>query len=277
MLVNRQPEQFSLLYDHNPCREDDTALLFYQGNVLLKDTGDTGRFPLWREVSGLCEGIQPLHLFTQGRRRFFFVRAEQVEAAPKGYSFQSVRAFRTLQPEEDGFLLNAANHLSAWYGTHRYCGVCAGNMQPAPVERALVCGNCGHVVYPVICPAIIVALTDGERILLARNANGVFRHFSLLAGYMEVGETAEQAVRREIMEEVGLKVRNIRYIASQPWGLSQSLMLGFHADLDGDDKITLQVSELAEARWYTRSELAPAENTTSIAFDIIERFRTGVL
>ncbi|MDD3212664.1 MAG: NAD(+) diphosphatase [Eubacteriales bacterium] len=277
MLINLQPEKFSLLYDHNPCDEDDTVLLFYQGNILLKDSGDGGRFPLWRQVAGLCEDAVPAHLFTQDNRRYFYVRAEHVEAAPEGYSFQSVRAFRTLQPEVDGFLLNAANHLTAWYGTHRYCGVCAGKMLPAPVERALICESCGHVVYPVISPAVIVALTDDDRILLARNANGVFRHFSLLAGYVEVGETAEQAVKREIMEEVGLNVRNIRYLASQPWGLSQSMMIGFHAELDGDAKITLQVSELAEARWYSRSELAPMDNTASIAFEIIERFRTGKL
>lgn len=277
MLINAQPEQFSLLYDHTPCRADDTVLLFYQGNVLLKNADQNGRFPLWHEIEGVCDDMPPAHLFTQGKRRFFFIRAEHVESAPEGFSFQSARAFRTLQPEGDGFLLNAANHLSAWYGAHRYCGVCAGMMRPAPVERALICEDCNHVIYPVISPAVIVALTDGDRILLARNANGVFRHLSLLAGYVEVGETAEQAVQREIMEEVGLKVRNIRYLASQPWGLSQSMMIGFHAELDGDAGITLQVSELAEANWYPRSELSPMDNTVSIAFEIIERFRTGKL
>lgn len=111
--------------------------------------------------------------------------------------------------------------------------------------------------------------------MLARNARGVFRHYSLIAGFVEVGETLEQAARREILEEVGLHVRDIRYLGSQPWGLSQSLMVGFHATLDGCAQITLQESELAEAHWYTKDELPEYAGSTSIAYEIIQRFIQG--
>ena len=131
--------------------------------------------------------------------------------------------------------------------------------------------------YPSVLPAVIVAITNNDRLLLARNAQNVFRFFSLIAGFVEVGETAEQAVHREVLEEVGLRVKNVRYVASQPWGISQSLMLGFAAELDGPDTIRLQESELAEARWFTREEVPIYESTTSIAFDIMAKFRLGQL
>jgi len=277
MLINERPDAYALPYDPRPLEENDTVLLFRNGDVLLHVAGIGNRLPLWRDIAGAGGACAPLHAFTQDQRRVFVGTAEPDAEAPKGYAFQSVRAFRTLMPTQDGFLLNAAYHLSVWYATHRFCGACGGQTRPALHERALVCENCGLVRYPVISPAVIVALTDGDRILLARNARSTFKHYSLLAGFIEVGETAEQTVHREIMEEVGLKVKAIRYVASQPWGLSQSLMIGFRAALDGPPDITLQTSELSEARWFARSELRAPGNTASIAFDIIERFRQGKL
>ena len=188
-----------------------------------------------------------------------------------------MRSFRSLLPTEDGALLNAAYHLSVWYREHRFCGACGGSMQPAPVERALQCGCCSHILYPTIQPAVITAITHGNRLLLARNAHSAWRHYSLIAGYVEVGETAEQAVRRETMEEVGLRLQNIRFIASQPWGFSQSLMLGFTAELDGPADIRLQESELSEAGWFRREDVPQLDSTASIAYDLMERFRRGLI
>ena len=125
---------------------------------------------------------------------------------------------------------------------------------PLPLERALGCESCGQVTYPTVSPAVSVAITQGDRLLMARNARGAFHHFSLIAGYVEPGESLEDTVHREVMEEVGLRVKNLRYVGSQPWGLSQSLMVGFHAGWGGGSP---QESELAEARWFHRSEIAP--------------------
>ena len=124
---------------------------------------------------------------------------------------------------------------------------------------------------------MIVAITDGDRILLARNARGEARHYALIAGYVEVGKTLAHAVRREVLEEVGLRVKNLRYLGDQPWGVSGSLMFAFHAELDGSPEITLQQSELADAQWFARDALAPSAHRVSIAFELIERFRRGEL
>ena len=136
-----------------------------------------------------------------------------------------------------------------------FAGCCGGKMAPGEKERSMVCSACGHTEYPKISPAVIVAIRNGDRLLMSRYARGAYRHYALIAGYLEIGETFEDCVKREVMEEVGLKVKNIRYYKSQPWAFSDTVMIGFVADLDGDDTIRLQEEELSEAGWFTREEI----------------------
>lgn len=276
MLFNPSPEQFSLIYDAAPCRENDTVLLFHRNEVLLSASGDSFLLPQWHDVRTLYPDALLTHAFTFANRRVLIGQVEPAVVSGS-LSFQNTRIFRMLAPETEGYLLNVAYHLSVWYATHHFCGVCGGATHPAPVERALVCSQCGYTQYPVISPAVIVAVTNGDRLLLARNTYSAFRHLSLIAGYVEAGETAEQTVAREVAEETGLKVKAIRYLASQAWGFSQTLMLGFHAELDGPADIVLQASELSEAGWYLPSEIPPNDSPASIAFDIMEKFRRGQL
>ena len=277
MLINDHPECFSLANHAQSIAAEDYLLVFQGENVLLRGTDENARLPRWQELMRLPVPMYPLQVFSYGDQNVFLINIEQVIDVPDGLAFSSVRVFRLMADQEEAFLLSVAYHLSIWYGKHRYCGVCGGKMQPSDTERALICGQCRNTLYPTISPAVIIAITDNDRILLARNAYGVFRHFSLIAGYVEVGETLEQAAQREILEEVGLRVRNLRYLASQPWGLSHSLMIGYHAELDGSPEIVLQQSELAEARWFGRDELPEHASPASIAFEIIERFRRNEL
>ena len=276
MVLNENPEQFSLTWDARPCTAGDIALIFREGEVLLRPETMPSRLPLYADVATWLPPSAFTHACTQAGRRVFIAT---LDAWPQAAPLQpeSVRVFRMLPSAEDGFLLDTAYHLWVWYRQHRFCGACGAVLSPAPVERALHCAACGLTLYPTIAPAVTTAITHGDHILLARNAHGPFQHYSLIAGYVEVGETLEQTVAREIKEEVGLRVRHIRYVGSQPWGLSQTLMLGFHAELEGSDAITLQESELAEARWFPREALEPQPHTASLSFEIIERFRQGTL
>ncbi|MCL2610926.1 MAG: NUDIX domain-containing protein, partial [Defluviitaleaceae bacterium] len=121
-------------------------------------------------------------------------------------------------------------------------------------------------------PVIIVGIIDGERILLTKYASGYDR-YALVAGFVEIGETLEDAVRREIKEEVGLNVCNIRYYKSQPWAFSQSLLMGFFADVYGDDNVTIDKRELSEATWFHREDIPKGYTTISLTWTMIEAFR----
>lgn len=144
-------------------------------------------------------------------------------------------------------------------------------------ERALVCPVCGQTEYPKICPAVIVAVTDGERLLMSRYRGRAYRGYALIAGFVEIGETFEETVRREVMEEVGLKVKNIRYYKSQPWAFTDTEMIGFFAELDGDDRIRLQEDELSEAGWYHRDEIPEDTSLISVGSEMKMAFKHGEL
>ena len=173
------------------------------------------------------------------------------------------------------FLAATALHLFRWYVSHRFCGRCGSALRPSPRERALVCTGCSETFYPVIAPCVIVAVIDKDRLLLTRYARPDAVRLVLVAGFVEIGETAEQAAVREVMEETGLRIRNLRYAGSQPWGLSGTLAVGFFAELDGPDAIHLDTGELAEARWVNRADIPPCPDDASLTMTMIERFARG--
>ena len=132
------------------------------------------------------------------------------------------------------------------------------------------------MIFPRIAPAAIIALTHGDKLLLSRYANRPVRRHSLLAGFIEIGETAEEAVAREVMEEVGLRVKNIRYYKSQPWGIAGNLSVGYFCDLEGEDEtVTLDEAELAMAEWFSREEIPDEDEGISLTGEMIRVFREG--
>ena len=174
--------------------------------------------------------------------------------------------------DDERALISSARQLLHWERTHRYCGRCSAPMEQKKDERAKVCSSCGHIAFPRLNPAIIVAVRRGDRLLLGRNCR--YRHrrmFSLVAGFVEVGETLEQAVRREVMEEAGVSLRNVRYFGSQAWPFPSTLMLGFRAEYAGGE-ITLHDGELIEAGWYPAEALPEIPRPGSISRELIDDF-----
>jgi NAD+ diphosphatase len=168
-----------------------------------------------------------------------------------------------------------AIQLVAWDRTHRYCGQCGAATETLAHERAKQCPSCGLISYPRISPAIIIAVVkrnDGDaRVLLARNHRFPTGRYSVLAGYVEPGETLEECARREVCEEVGIDIKNIRYFGSQPWPFPNSLMIGFTAEYERGE-ITLEEGELADARWFSAGALPELPPKMTIARRLIDWF-----
>ncbi|WP_317204582.1 NAD(+) diphosphatase [Janthinobacterium sp.] len=190
------------------------------------------------------------------------------------------RGLRSLFNAVDDGMLGLASRacqVAEWARTHRYCGVCAAPMALAAGERCFKCPACGMLAYPRISPAMMVLIRKGERVLLAMHTNSPSKRFSPLAGFLEAGESIEEAVHREVMEEVGLRVHNLRYFTSQSWPFPHSLMIAFTADyLDGE--IRVDASEIAEARWFGPDDVWPEPvSTVSISSLLVDAHRPGVV
>lgn len=254
----------------------DDIILCYDGeSVFVRQHEGQISFPLYCDFK---VDIDLIYLFNIDEARFFLYKDADRELLAE-FSTLTLAArskIHMAEPHWLGFAAVTGLHLNRWYQNRSFCGKCGSKMLLHGSERSLICTECGLTEYPKISPAVIVAITDGDRLLLSRYANRPYRRFALIAGFTEVGEPIEETVAREVMEEVGLKVTNLRFYKSQPWGLTDSLLLGFFCDLVGDDKITLSTDELAEACWFERDNL-PLNETTHISLtqEMIELFRAG--
>lgn len=215
------------------------------------------------------------YLFSIEDEEYFLLRGTDALEEKGSYHYESVRTLRQLESKEVCFAVMTAYHLYMWYRDNGYCGRCGGETVHDDKERMLRCPKCGNMIFPKIAPAVIVALTDGDRILMTKYADREYKKYALIAGFTEIGETVEETVAREVMEEVGLKVKNIRYYKSQPWGVDSNLLLGFFAELDGDDIIHRDEKELAEAEWFERSAMPAHDDGISLTREMMGVFERG--
>jgi NAD+ diphosphatase len=193
-------------------------------------------------------------------------------------SFEDLRALSPLLPAEDAGLLGYARAMVSWRRRHRYCGSCGAPTRAAKGGHVAICtdASCGAEQFPRIDPAIIVLISDGERVLLGRQASWPAMRYSTIAGFVEPGESLEDAVRREVLEETGVQVDRVGYHSSQPWPFPASLMLGFTAHAV-TTTIQLNDAELEDARWFTRADLDAGRvllpPPQSISFQLIGHWR----
>lgn len=281
MIQDIEPHRLDNTFSHREVQEGDYIALFRGNEALLnRESEEKLRLFTWREVCRLTgrKDWPLIYLFRIDGCGFYLFEGGGLweELLAKGACPEKTQVFRTMKPGWLAFGGITAHHLYHWYVHTRFCGRCGKEMIPDEKERAMRCLSCKNLVYPRISPAVIVGVTHGDRILLTRYAGRAFTNYALIAGFTEFGETLEDTVRREVMEEVGVRVKNIRYYKNQPWAFSESLLVGFYAELDGDETITLEEDELAEAVWVKREQVPERKNDISLTAEMMERFRLGL-
>lgn len=189
--------------------------------------------------------------------------------APEGMAFRDLRGIFAILDEEFFGVAGRAKQIVAWHATHRFCGRCGGETEQAKGEMAMRCTRCGMMHYPRVSPAVIVRVRRDDEVLLARSPGFPPGLHSVLAGFVEPGESIEETVRRELREEVGIEVENLRYFGSQSWPFPNSLMIAFTADYAGGE-LTPEPAEIEAAGWYAPHDLPPLPPKVSIARRMID-------
>ncbi len=220
---------------------------------------------------------QAIFLGEQDQQFLFALRLpdQQPQHIPAGSEFVELRDAMSHLPADDASLIAYARAMISWQDRHAYCGSCGCENQAEQGGFVMACSDqtCGHRSFPRLDPAIIVLVQHQDRCLLGRQPSWPAERFSTLAGFVEPGESLEDAVRREVHEETNVRVTNCRYLASQPWPFPAALMIGFHADANTTE-LRYNDGELAEARWLSRAQIQAREVTlpppTSVAFKLIE-------
>ena len=255
---------------------EDFILCFHEGQVLLRrEADDTLTLPTLSRMAAWETPVAPRYLFRmQGHN--FFLWTDPAPAFPDcGFAYEPARQLRQIKSKEICFAVMTGWHLYNWYRVNRLCGCCGTPTVHDDKERMLRCPNCGNMIFPRISPAVIVAVTNGDQLLLSKYAGRAYTRYALLAGYTEIGETIEQTVHREVMEEVGLRVKNLRYYKSQPWGVDGNVLMGFFCDVDGNDVIHIDENELSMAAWYPRNALPARDDGISLTREMIRVFEEG--
>ncbi len=247
-----------------------TAYYIFRDNKILHRKDQSKILPLdqheWQKISS---DITPLELIeSPSQKNTFTIELSKETELPSQYQWVSLRS---LVGKITDVLFNEwgrASQLLHWSKTTRYCGKCGTMTKPHPKELAKLCPSCTTCFYPAISPCIIVLVSRGTELLLARSPRFPEKIFSTLAGFIEPGESAEETVAREIYEEVHIKVKNIRYFNSQPWPFPGQLMLGFFADYHSGE-IEIDGEEICEAHWYPYDKLPEIPGTGTIAGQLI--------
>lgn len=268
---------------HNEYKEQSPSvgdyIMFVDGrSVLMKKDSEVIEYLHYEELDGMEMSLR--YLFSldteDGMKRFFLGESQALpEKIMEKYSFEQQNIFREKMPKMLAFAGITACQLANWYQATKFCGTCGSSLEHDKKERMMRCPNCNAMHYPKISPAVIVAVTNGNKLLMTKYAGRSYKKYALVAGFAEIGESIEETVKREVMEEAGLKVKNIRYYKSQPWSFSDTLLFGFYCDVDGDDNITMDEEELSVAEWLTREEIPTEYDGISLTNEMIMRFKNG--
>lgn len=282
MIQDIAPHQYDVTYRKTEVKDRDIMLIYRKGELLCRMKGSQITYPTVKEIASVFPNIyqKAKFLFRIDEEDYFELRKPEIEAFD-GWNYLPREGLRNARPIWKAYAGITGFQIHKWYTENQFCGCCGEKMTAQGTERAMQCPSCGKLSYPKICPSVIVGITDGSRILLTKYASthSSYKKYALVAGYVEVGESLEDTVRREVMEEVGLKVKNIRYYKSQPWSFTDTLLVGFFCEVDGDPSIKMDEDELSAAEWFERDYLPVerSESSISLTGEMMEAFQDGLV
>ena len=265
--------------DIKPEDEDFVLVFSGEGKVYVGDDEGKMRFLTFADckVNEDDAPFSAVYLFSVDDKRYFLLNNYGNGTRKSGFEYYTIREIRDRFSGEDDvniYVAFTAYHLWKWYSDNKFCGKCGSALNHSEKERAMVCPDCGNVIYPRINPAVIVGVIRGDCLLLTKYRRG-YSHNALVAGFTEIGETLEETVAREVMEETGVKVKNIRYYKSQPWGMAQDMLTGFYCEADGDGEIHMDENELKYAEWVKREDIELQPNNLSLTNEMMKMFKEG--
>ena len=252
---------------------DDRVILLYQRQTVLSCAAGQGMFPFWREVHDIFPVVQRWFFIGEyDGCRYFAAEVPELPELPISLKELQIRQFLFEYSEDYQMALCRAKGIIAWMQQHRYCGRCRAGLKPSANDSGLQCPDCNAVYYPQLAPAVIVGITrnNGKELLLAHNRNFAGNMYSLIAGFVEAGESVEAAVHREVWEECSIRIKNLKYITSQMWPFPNSLMLAFTAEYDSGTA-EADGGELSDLGWFTVDEHPELPSPGSVARLVIDR------
>lgn len=272
MIQDIFPHRMNITYKPDKKASGSDRVIYFTDEGVLFGTA----LPAVSELGLL--GTDLTYLFSIDEISFFLPEDISV-TYPDGYGFRKIRELRYSGDAagEELFAIYTAKQLWTWYRNNRFCGRCGERTGRSKTERAITCEHCGNIIYPRVVPAVIVGVIDREndKILVTKYNGRSIGYYALVAGFAEIGETLEQTVEREVMEETGLKVKNIRYYKSQPWGIADDLLTGFFCEVDGSTEIHMDESELSVAEWKSREEVELQPDGLSLTSEMMCVFKSG--
>ncbi len=268
MIQDIYPSVYENMFFNWDASPGDVVISFDEEGRILVEEDENGEM-----VLPVCklDNTDCIYLFKIDETRYFM---ENDVIAGLNQYYKTIREVRDMCSGITVFAAFTAYHLWKWYSDNKFCGKCGEKLEYANSERALKCPVCGNRIYPRINPAVIVGVRNGNKLLITRYQRG-YANNALIAGFVEIGETLEETVAREVMEEAGVKVKNITYYKSQPWGMAQDVLVGFYCDVDGDTEIHMDEGELKYAEWVEREDIVLQPNNLSLTNEMMSMFKDG--
>jgi NAD+ diphosphatase len=257
---------------------DSLAFGFAGDRLLITRSDERADVPALAELGALAAGTEPIHIGRLDGRACFALAVENLSDPPPPFALMGLRELFGRLPPDLQTVAGRAYQILQWHGGHAYCGRCGAPTEPLEGEGARVCPRCRAQYFPRINPAVIMLVERGDTMLLASNRRFVGPFYSALAGFVEPGESLEEAVAREVWEEVGIEIDEVRYFGSQSWPFPSQLMIAFTAR-HRSGEIKLQHSEIRDARWFGVTDLPRLPGRFAIARWLIDSFleRHGAL